>query len=49
MQGAKTREQIKRTLEKKPDVPKAGESDPHPERSHGRARATRTPARARWP
>jgi len=37
MQGAKTREQIKRTLEKKPDVPQAGESDPHPERSHGRA------------
>lgn len=36
-QGKKTHEQFQRTLERKPDVPKDGDYDRHPENTHGRA------------
>lgn len=37
MQGSKTHEQFRRTLERKPGIAKPGEYDKHPEQSHGRA------------
>ena len=36
MQGKKTREQLRRALERKPDRPRPDGVDRHSERSHGR-------------
>lgn len=49
MQGKKTHEQFERQLEKKPDVPKEGDVDKHPEQSHSRAPRDRDARQSEMP